>query len=194
MNSNFVSVIVPTYNDPDGLPRCLQALQGQSYPNHLYEIIVVDNGSCVDVEPIVKSFNKTRLLREEMPGSYAARNKGILNSKGCIFAFTDSDTIPSRDWLEKGIQHLYRTAGCGLVAGRIRIFFKKPNRPNPVELYESLVSHRQKEYVMDKKFGATANMFTFRSVFEKVGLFNTRLKSRGDLEWGQRVFSNASTN
>jgi cellulose synthase/poly-beta-1,6-N-acetylglucosamine synthase-like glycosyltransferase len=189
MKPNFVSIIIPTYNDPNGLARCLRALQDQSYPQNLYEIIVVDNGRSTNLEPIVKLFKQVRLLREAFPGSYAARNTGISNAKGNLIAFTDSDTIPEKDWLKNGVQHLISTSGCGLVAGRINMFFKKKNCPNAVELYESLVSHNQKVYVKEKKFGATANMFTRKSVFEEVGLFNKNLKSRGDLEWGQRVFS-----
>jgi hypothetical protein len=36
-------------------------------------------------------------------------------------------------------------------------------------------------------FGATANLFTRRYVFEAVGGFDARLKSCGDREWGMRV-------
>jgi GT2 family glycosyltransferase len=42
----------------------------------------------------------------------------------------------------------------------------------------------------EKHYGATANIFTFRSVIEKVGVFNPELKSAGgDKEFGKRVFA-----
>ncbi|QEC53356.1 glycosyltransferase [Anseongella ginsenosidimutans] len=43
MNNIFVSIITPVYNDWDRLAICLKALANQSYPAHLYEIIVVNN-------------------------------------------------------------------------------------------------------------------------------------------------------
>jgi hypothetical protein len=35
----------------------------------------------------------------------------------------------------------------------------------------------------------TANLFTFKNIFEKVGLFNSELISGGDIEWCRRVHS-----
>ena len=40
-----VSIIIPVYNDPDGLDDTLSSLVIQDYPNDELEIIVVDNGS-----------------------------------------------------------------------------------------------------------------------------------------------------
>ena len=47
----------------------------------------------------------------------------------------------------------------------------------------------QKKFVKRFNFGVTANLFTFKDVVEKVGGFNSKLKSGGDVEWGRRVFS-----
>lgn len=44
-----VSVIVPVLNDNERLHACLQALEAQTYPKELYEVVVVDNGSEDDV-------------------------------------------------------------------------------------------------------------------------------------------------
>ena len=43
--ATFVSVIIPVYNDPKGLQKCLEAMENQSYPKTDYEVLVVDNGS-----------------------------------------------------------------------------------------------------------------------------------------------------
>ena len=45
MTPNF-SVIIPTYNRPRHVTRCLRALTQQDYPRQLFEVIVVDDGSC----------------------------------------------------------------------------------------------------------------------------------------------------
>lgn len=185
----FVSVIIPVFNDASRLKLCLAALETQSYPQNHYEVIVVDNGSDEDqdIKGVVAEFKQAIATQELLPGSYAARNKGISLAKGEIIAFTDADCIPATDWIEKGVQHLLKTPNCGLVAGEIKIFFKNPVRLTPVELFEKVTAFTQKEYLEKYKYGATANLFTFKSVIEDVGCFNPNLKSSGDLEWGQRV-------
>jgi len=187
----FVSIIIPVFNHAEQLKTCLKALANQTYPKHFYEIVVVDNGSDKDedIAGIVTQFNQAIATYESTPGSYAARNKGISLAKGEVIAFTDADCIPSANWIENGVQNLLQTPNCGLVIGKIEIFFKNPNQITPVELYESITAFPQKELLEKYKGGATANVFTFRSVIEQVGLFNARMKSNGDLEWGQRVYA-----
>lgn len=182
----FVSVVIPVLNDSDRLRTCLEALKDQTYP--AYEVIVVDNGSDRSVEPVVAGFSRAKTCHESRRGSYAARNRGIALSKGEVIAFTDSDCIPAPDWIEKGVSRLRSTPGCGMVAGRIDIFYKNPDRPTAVELFETVIAFPQKDYIKYSQFGTTANLFTLRSVLDDIGLFNDELKSGGDFEWGQRVF------
>jgi glycosyltransferase involved in cell wall biosynthesis len=191
MNKNediFVSVIIPVYNDSERLHKCLEALENQSYPQGLYEVIIIDNNSTDNIEAITSQFKKVKLGFEATPGSYAARNKGIALAKGKILAFTDSDCIPASDWIEKGVKTWLKTPNCGLVAGRIDLFFKNPNKITAEELYDSMTNLQQKHYLDKKQFGATANIFTSKEIFEDIGLFNQKLKSGGDKEWGNRVF------
>ena len=185
----FVSVIIPVYNDSERLKLCLKALENQTYPKELYEVIVVDNNSEQDIKSIVNQFNQAQIAHESRRGSYAARNKGISIAKGKILGFTDSDCIPATVWIEKGVEKLLQTHNCGLVAGEVQLFFKNPEKPTVFEIYDSMNFLRQKYYIENYKFGATANVFTFKDVFEEVGLFNSELKSGGDSEWGKRVFA-----
>ncbi|MFN3301365.1 MAG: glycosyltransferase [Sediminibacterium sp.] len=185
----FVSVIVPVYNDARRIVKCIEALINQTYPRDRYEILIVDNGSTDNTCSVIKKYPVKLLIEDKKQSSYAARNKGIKNAVGEIIAFTDSDCIPAPNWIEKGVKNLLQKPNCGLVAGRINIFFRKPNKPNAVELYDSITNFKQKEDLEIRRFGSTANVFTFKSVFDKVGLFNDSLKSGGDNEWGRRVFS-----
>lgn len=186
----FVSVIIPVFNDNARLKICLSALEDQTYPKLSYEVIVVDNNSDEDVSSVVEQFTQARLTHESHPGSYIARNRGISLAQGEVIAFTDADCIPSVSWLEKGVAALYSDSNVGLVAGRIELFVKNPEDPNPFELYESLVmSFPQDEFLRNARFGATANVLTFKKVLEDVGQFDETLKSGGDRDWGQRVFA-----
>lgn len=185
----FVSVIIPVFNDQERLRLCLEALERQTYPRQCYEIIVVDNASVEDIKDVVNEFSQVKYAFEPQPGSYAARNKGISQAKGEVIAFTDSDCIPDVDWIQQGVNRLQSIDNCGLVAGRIDLFFRNPEHPTAVEIYESIeMNFSQEENIEKSHFGVTANLFTFKHVIDKVGCFNCTLKSGGDREWGQRVF------
>lgn len=183
----FVSVIVPVYNEALRIAKCIEALLNQTYPHERYEVLIVDNGSSDTTQSVAAKYPVKLLIENTTQSSYAARNKGILNAKGDLIALTDADCIPAPDWIEKGVGNLLRVPNCGLVAGRISPLFKDPKRPNAFETYESIMHFRQKKYVQFHKYGATANVFTYKKTFEKVGLFNDTLRSGGDNEWGRRV-------
>lgn len=185
----YVSVIIPVFNDSAKLKICLQKLEIQTYSQELYEIIVVDNNSTENIREVATEFAGVKITIEQKQGSYAARNKGIAIAKGEIIAFTDSDCIPAPDWIERGVETLQTTPNCGLVGGKIELVFKEQKKPNGAELFDSLNCLQQKHYIEQKHYGATANVFTYKEILETVGLFNTNLKSGGDLEWGRRVFA-----
>lgn len=186
----FVSVIIPVFNDAERLKRCLAALSQQRYPADRFEIVVIDNGSDDPgaIADSTRPFSQVTLTVEPAPGSYIARNKGISMAMGEIIAFTDADCIPASDWLAEGVACLQQTPNCGQVVGNVELFFVDSQRPTLVEVYESLTALRQDRLLKQFHGGATANVFTWRQVIEQVGLFNTRLKSAGDMEWGNRIF------
>jgi cellulose synthase/poly-beta-1,6-N-acetylglucosamine synthase-like glycosyltransferase len=188
-NFPFVSVIIPVFNDRDRLKICLQALEKQTYQSELYEIIIVDNGSVDNLEELVKQHSQVSLVSEQQKGSYTARNKGISLAKGEVLAFTDSDCIPEKNWLETGVKQLLSIPNCGIVAGKIKIFFQDRNYPTSVEAFDSIFNLNQQKYVEKHHYGATGNLFTFKKIFSEVGYFNASLKSGGDAEWGKRVFA-----
>jgi glycosyltransferase involved in cell wall biosynthesis len=188
----FVSVIIPVYNDSSRLRLCLNALAKQTYGASNYEVIVVDNGSDAEqkTQALAAEFDSVIYTQEAAPGSYAARNKGISVAKGEILAFTDSDCIPSQDWLEKGVKHLLDNPSCGMVAGRIEVFNQNPDQATPIELYEQVVfGFPQERMLKDHQSAVTANILTRKSVIDDIGPFKANLKSGGDGEWSRRVYA-----
>lgn len=184
----FVSVIIPVYNDRERLTTCLHALQKQTYPPDRFEVLVVDNGSTEPISPVVEAFSQARCLHEPEPGSYAARNRGIAEARGDVLAFTDSDCVPSEGWIEQGVKTLLSEPNVGMVAGKVELFAQDPARPNVYELYDRLYYLDQQAALKRGHYGATANLFTSRSVVGELGAFDGRFKSGGDSEWGRRVF------
>ena len=190
MSTPFVSVIIPVYNDSERLKTCLQVLEDQTYPKEAYEVIVVDNGSDESIEPIVAKFSQTKASSEtSQRGPCVARNKGLALARGEVIAFTDADCIPAPDWIEKGVANLLRVPNCGIVGGRINLFFKDPGQPTIAELYDSIMHLNQKMFIEKMNFGATANVFTYKHIFDRVGDFDRNVGMSDDKEWGQRVAS-----
>jgi len=182
-----VSVIVPVWNDPAGLASCLSALRSQDYPANQLEIVIVDNDSHPPL--LLRDSPGMRVLRERAPGSYRARNRGIEAAGGEVFAFTDSDCVPSMDWVSAGVRRLLALSNPGLVAGAVEVVPTDRSHPTLVELYEMVLAFPQQAYVSRGHFGATCNLFTCRDVVAAVGPFRADLTSGGDAEWGWRVHS-----
>ncbi|MGD8523207.1 MAG: exopolysaccharide biosynthesis polyprenyl glycosylphosphotransferase, partial [Desulfobacterales bacterium] len=98
-----ISVIVPTYNNADILPVCLEALMAQEYPRDEYEIIVVDDGSTDHTPEVVSQFTDripaVRYFHQANQGPAAARNNGAKHAVGDIIIFTDDDCVAQPQWI-----------------------------------------------------------------------------------------------
>jgi glycosyltransferase involved in cell wall biosynthesis len=96
------SIIIPTYNRPEKLADCLESLSGLDYPRDKFEVIVIDDGSDLPLNPIVTCFHDqldVTLIRQSHAGPAKARNMGVKRAKGDFFAFIDDDCAPTTNWL-----------------------------------------------------------------------------------------------
>ena len=187
MQGDYVSIIIPTYKDWARLRLCLAALANQTYPVHLFEVLVVNNDPDEDRPPADFWLpENARVLSEKKPGSYAARNAALQAAKGEIIGFTDSDCIPDKDWIKNAVAYLRENKSCSRIAGHIAIF-SKLSRATFSEKYEKVYGFQQKLYVEKYKYGATGNMFTYKNIFDTVGLFDEKLFSSGDFAWGKKA-------
>jgi len=183
----LVSVIIPVFNDSDSLKRCLNLLSLQTYPKDSFEIIVVDNGSAESPSEASSGIVNCRLLSTPKKGSYCARNRGLEDARGSIIAFTDADCRPEPDWIESGVSYLETHPECSYLGGLIELEYRDPSRKSASEVYESLHAFRQKGFVEQVGFAATANLFVRQAVFDTVGGFKESLRSGGDMEFGRRA-------
>ncbi|RKS53952.1 glycosyl transferase family 2 [Gillisia mitskevichiae] len=189
MKNHFVSIIIPTYKDWPRLELCLNALKKQSYPQDHFEILVINNAPIEDPLPKkIQLAKNCRLLIEKLPGSYAARNKGLNECKGEIIGFTDSDCIPDLLWIENAVNFFNKFPKYQRMGGGIRIFSKN-KLPSFVEWYDYIFAFPQEAYVRSGN-AVTANMFAYKEVFRNVGFFNDKLMSGGDYQWGKLANKN----
>lgn len=99
-----VSVIVPVYNTERFLPKCLDALVGQTLEE--LEIIVVNDGSPDGAQTVINEYAgrypaKIRSFSQKNEGPSAARNQGIRHAAGEFIGFADSDDYVSPDMFER---------------------------------------------------------------------------------------------
>jgi glycosyltransferase AglI len=187
----FISVIIPVYNDPDGIKDTLNSLVNQDYGVDNFEIIVVDNGSTDSTLSVINAYIERYpelirlVIEDKIQSSYAARNKGIISSRGSIIAFIDSDMSVDGDWLKKIDQsleeHHWDYLGCN-----VEIYYKKKSI---YELYDKMKGFPVERYMNVTKFAPTCCLVVRKVLFDELGLFDSMLISSGDYEFGNRVFS-----
>ena len=99
-----ISVIIAARNEEDNIGHLLEALQKQTYPAELFEVLVVDDHSTDRTADIVQRFPSVNLLslKEDNINSYKKKaiEKGIAAATGEMIVTTDADCLPSPNWLQ----------------------------------------------------------------------------------------------
>ena len=106
-NGPLVSIVIPTYNHAHFLGSALQSVIDQTYCH--WEAIVVDNHSDDDTVNVVKGFAdpRIRFVQIHNQGVIAvSRNRGILDSRGELLAFLDSDDRWYPEKLKKCLERI----------------------------------------------------------------------------------------
>ncbi len=97
---DIVSVIVPFYNDGDGVINALESIKNQLYKN--LEIILVNDGSTTDLRNLRNYCKANNIAINNVSsnqGPAHARNYGMELAKGNYFAFLDSDDLFEKEKL-----------------------------------------------------------------------------------------------
>ncbi|GAA2165519.1 hypothetical protein GCM10010403_41400 [Glycomyces rutgersensis] len=97
-----VSVVVPAYGAQHELDVTLAALAAQTYPPHLLDVIVVDDGSEPPLRMPELRPERTRFIgnHEGAWGVASAVDAGIATAEGPIILRLDSDILPDRTHVE----------------------------------------------------------------------------------------------
>jgi cellulose synthase/poly-beta-1,6-N-acetylglucosamine synthase-like glycosyltransferase len=102
--STIVSVIIPARNEEKNIGSLIDALQLQTYPQNLIDVIVIDDHSEDSTASIVKQYSQVKLLslQEKNINSYKKKaiESGIAEAKGSLIVTTDADCVPVPTWLE----------------------------------------------------------------------------------------------
>ena len=118
-----VSVIIPTYNRADLLPRAVNSVLAQTYDD--CEIIIVDDCSPDNTQDVIASFTdpRVRSIRHEVNrGAATARNTGIENARGEYIAFLDDDDELTPGSIARRVNLLDESPpDVGMICGNVKI-------------------------------------------------------------------------
>ena len=147
-----ISIIIPTMNKMNRLALTLKSLSAQFIPGEDIEMIVINDGSQEEYEPLFRELANQylfRYYRTENKGRAYARNMGLGYAKNELIIFVDDDVIVAPNFIE---EHLREQQRCPRVLhGAIKNFiysyaFKDPIHGVLYDEEEQLL--QKKEYVI----------------------------------------------
>jgi hypothetical protein len=96
----LVSVVLPTRDRRDLLPRAIESVQKQSYGN--WELLIVDDGSVDRTAEFLAGVagDRVRCFRHHGAGACAARNVALAQVRGDLIAYLDDDNMMHPAWLK----------------------------------------------------------------------------------------------
>ena len=187
MSEPLVSIVIPTHNRKKKLIRLIKSVLESEYPKDKLEIIVVDDASTDGTfEYIKKWFPQVKIVRSNEEKFLAeSRNIGIRASKGEYIFIVDDDNVVDRTTIRELVAFMEKHPNVG-VAGPVMYFLKDPRRVWCAGVkrnywttitrligFNTIDNAHFKEHYETEDF---PNAFMVRrEVFEKVGLFNSKL-------------------
>ena len=189
MNSSFrlISIITPTLNRRQFIAEAIESVLRQDYP--YIEHIIVDGGSTDDTLEVLSNYPHLRVVSEPDKNLYDAINKGIQLAKGDIIGHLNSDDLYADNVLGE-ISHIFREhPEADVICGRACVFEDDPEGRNRriVSIYkepENLMISVKSVTLLPPIINAK---FFCKSVYERVGVYNTSYPTAADREFLLRL-------
>lgn len=176
----FVSVLIPAYNEEDNILKCLESIHRQTYPNDRYEIIVMDNGSTDSTYSLALGVG-CRVIDAKGLSIGGVRNIGANLSNGEVLAYIDADCVAGNDWLDNGVDILYKNSEVGAVGGKCYV-------PDGATWVQRAWGWKCPEFEMrEANILSTGSFFVKTNVFIEVGGFNDSLTAGEDTEISRKI-------
>lgn len=179
----FISIIIPVYNRTALLTRAVQSVLAQSYRN--FELIIIDDGSDVDVSKYLPLDQRIMLVRQKHRGVSAARNRGIKLAKGEYLCFLDSDDYWLPEKLKKQLAYLQRHPEFS-IAQTEEIWIRNGKRVNAMKKHAKSggdIFERSLELCLI----SPSAVIIKKKLLDKVGLFDETLPACEDYDLWLRI-------
>lgn len=183
-----VSVIIPTYNRRDLLPRALDSVLAQTVP--VDEIIVIDDGSTDGTDDMLRARcgDRVRYVWQPNAGVSAARNHGLRLAQGRYLALLDSDDLWLPTKTELQVAFLDTHPDFGMVVCDVE---RVDSDYRHIDVFRRRDTLREDgwvlRWVLHNPALAPASVLMRREVVEQLGGFDEGLRTAEDLEFHLRV-------
>ena len=178
-----VSVVIPAYNEATYIDRLLEALTKQNFKN--FEVIISDAQSKDGTEKVVNSFKeklKVKFIEAPPKGPAFGRNQGAKQAKGEWLLFLDADDdIDDANFIDILIS---KAEAKGWMTASTKMKFRNKHGLWVLYYYQKLLAHTK------RPVASGYCILTKRSLFQKSGGFNEKIKFGEDYEYVSRVGGN----
>lgn len=191
------SIIVPVYNDPEGIRETIESIGDQVGPDT--QLLIVDNGSTDETRKVIDAYAQKSqyikcIVQRDVQSAYAARNAGIRQAVAEkdteVIALLDADMRITEGYFKTGISYL-REHNLDYMGCRVNLTVER--NKTLAAMYNFHTGFPVQQYLERHHYAPTCSLFVRRKVFEEVGLFDPRLISGGDMEFGNRVNNSGYT-
>ena len=172
-HAKSVSAIIPVFNGELYLRAALESVFAQEHTP--YEVIVVDDGSTDKTASIVSEFKDVLYVRQANQGVAAARNKGLDIAQGEFIAFLDQDDLWTPNKLAVQVQYFLDHPEIQYTLTHQQ-FFLEPGASIPTWFRKELLTDPHPGFV-------PSTLMARRSVFQKIGRFETNYSHASDSDW-----------
>lgn len=197
MDGDFVSVVIPVYNEEKYIEKCIESILLQDYPKHLLELILVDGCSIDRTRALINKFiiqypNFIKVYDNPNKTVPYAMNIGISLSKGKYIIRLDAHAEYPKNYFSKCIYYL-NSIEADNVGGIVET--KSNNLMGNViaKVLSSKFGVGNSQFRTDGKSGYvdTVPFGAFkREVFEEWGGYDVRLTRNQDNEMNYRIRRN----
>jgi glycosyltransferase len=178
-----ISIITATYNSAATVAETMRSVNEQDYPH--IEHIIVDGNSQDDTLEIIQNYPLTAaLISERDEGIYDAMNKGIRMATGDIVGILNSDDIYANDQVISRVANIFQDPEIQACYGDLE-YVDAHNTSRITRTWKSGKYNKGSFYWGWMPPHPT--FFVRRKVYDRVGLFDTRLHSAADYEMMLRI-------
>jgi glycosyltransferase involved in cell wall biosynthesis len=181
-----LSVIMPTLNAAARLRDALASLAGQDAD---IEAVLVDGGSGDETVAIAAAQPGLRVVSAAGSSIYEALNRGIAETRTPALVFLNADDILLPGALAAWRDALARAPECGIARGRATfVEIDAAGAPIAIARANSRAAGPLTAELLLRGPCAINSLCVRRSVFDRIGPFDTRYRLAADRDWMLRAF------
>ncbi len=190
----MISVVVPLYNYAQYIEENIRYTMQQTIKD--WEIIIVDDCSKDDPLSVIQPYisDKIRYIRLDKNVGYgAAKNAGIRAANGDYIVVLDADDLLVSNSLEIRLNYLKKHKGLWIHAKAYEFNDKKPykfryKKRKYVRRFARILKTKNYDNLWENMHAQT--VMVHRKVYQKIGLYEPKLRSMGDKEMWARIINN----